>query len=218
MIGFVYLWENIITGQKYIGLHKGTETDGYVGSGMHFQRAIKKYGIDAFRRTILHRETNSEQQLYQREFDLINAHNAVDNKNYYNLTNYDPKGVTFVDGKKHRTPMNHTTKQKIRAARLGKVASITTKKKMSESRLGRPSPRRGVVGIFTVGQNNGNFGKKWHNNGETSVLAKVNSLGPEWVIGRIMPSMTGSKNPFYGKHHSEETKTKFRQTLARKLT
>jgi hypothetical protein len=36
--GFVYKWTHSPSGQYYIGIHKGTTNDGYIGSGKRFQR------------------------------------------------------------------------------------------------------------------------------------------------------------------------------------
>ena len=45
MYGYVYLTENIITLNCYIGKHKSTEFDPtYKGSGTILSRAINKYG------------------------------------------------------------------------------------------------------------------------------------------------------------------------------
>lgn len=49
---FVYKWENVDTGEYYIGVHKGSIDDGYIGSGKKF---IAKYKSSptVFKRTIV---------------------------------------------------------------------------------------------------------------------------------------------------------------------
>lgn len=49
---FVYKWENIQTGEYYVGVHKGSIDDGYIGSGKKF---IAKYKAapELFERTII---------------------------------------------------------------------------------------------------------------------------------------------------------------------
>ena len=205
MIGFIYLWINKINGKKYVGLHVGDEDDGYVGSGVVFKKAVKKYGIDCFERVVLHREYISEESLYQKEFDIINELNAVFSLEFYNLSNYDPKYVNFVVGKKERFPMSSKSKEKIREAATGRVASDETKRKMSKTRKGRPSPTKGMKGL-TSGAKNGQFGKKWYNDGESEGTFKPGSEPDGWILGRIKGKMTGKNNPFYGMSHSEETK------------
>lgn len=52
--GFVYRWTYTPTGEYYIGIHKGTPEDGYIGSGKLFrQRFNETYGND-WQREILH--------------------------------------------------------------------------------------------------------------------------------------------------------------------
>lgn len=86
MFGFIYEWTNTVNGKKYIGSHKGTPDDGYIGSGKIFQLAIKKYGMKNFSRTILEVvEREDYQFLLEREkfyLDLVGAYNSSD---YYNI-------------------------------------------------------------------------------------------------------------------------------------
>ena len=52
--GFVYRWTHTPTGEYYIGIHKGTPCDGYMGSGKLFrQRFNETYGIDWNREILL---------------------------------------------------------------------------------------------------------------------------------------------------------------------
>ena len=61
------------TGQYYIGKHSTTNiNDGYLGSGLHLKRQIKKYGKDKFNKIILE-YCNSIEQLNQREQSYVNA-------------------------------------------------------------------------------------------------------------------------------------------------
>jgi len=78
--GFVYLWENNITKEKYIGSHIGDINDGYLGSGVRFLENIKKYGIENFSRTIL---------------EVVFDRNQVRNREQYWLDYYDVKNNVF---------------------------------------------------------------------------------------------------------------------------
>jgi hypothetical protein len=135
-LGFVYIWINKVNGKKYIGLHFGQIDDGYIGSGVAFKRAIKKYGIDQFERKILYYEVKSEENLYKKEFEIINEMNAVFSTEFYNITNFDPKGSHFINGKRHRL-ISEETKKKISKANEGKKHTKKTRKKMSKSRMGK---------------------------------------------------------------------------------
>lgn len=207
-IGFVYLWICLIDGKKYIGLHEGSIEDGYIGSGLYFKRAVERHGIENFKRIILYYEYESVQNLYQKEFDIINLHNAVFSEEYYNLTNYSPKCA--VKGKRKRI-VTEETKEKIRKARKGSKASQETKDKMSKMRKGKPSPTKGMKGL-TSGSVNGQYGKHWYNNGIEDGTFLPQDVPVGWVRGRIRGILRGKKNGFYGKKHTQETKDKISKT------
>ncbi len=113
-IGFIYLWENTVNQKKYIGLHVGKVDDGYIGSGTYFQNAIKKYGIENFKRQILYFEPTSTQSLYQKEYEIINEFNAVKSSEYYNQTNISPNAFKWVTGKMVRAEFTEEHKNNIR--------------------------------------------------------------------------------------------------------
>lgn len=96
MTGFVYEWTNLINGKKYIGSHRGTPDDGYVGSGKIFLQAVRKYGILNFERRII--ESVSDPALLQeRETFHLLAANAADNPDYYNLKNSGGGSWSYVN-------------------------------------------------------------------------------------------------------------------------
>jgi len=81
-IYYVYLTTNLINNKKYIGQHKGTLTDSYLGSGIVLTKAIQKYGKENFNKTIL--EICDEDTIDEREKYWIAYYNAVQNDDYYN--------------------------------------------------------------------------------------------------------------------------------------
>lgn len=82
--GFVYEWTNTNNGKKYIGSHKGLDTDSYTGSGTAFLKAYKKYGSSLFERTILEYVVE-EADLLKREEYYLKLMNVKNNRQYYNL-------------------------------------------------------------------------------------------------------------------------------------
>ena len=165
-IGFVYLWENKINNKKYIGLHKGLEDDGYTGSGTHFLNAVKKYGIDNFVREILYHEYKSLELLYQKEYELINFYNAVEDETYYNKINISPNAFGFVDGKLIRAPFSESHKKNIAKAKTGKPDSDATKMKKRET--------------------NGVRGKRYYNNNILEGRFIVDKQPEGWCRGRLI--------------------------------
>lgn len=94
--GFIYEWTNMLNGKKYIGSHAGNTDDGYTGSGKVFEKAIKKYGIINFTRTILeYVEVRDRKYLLEREKFYLDKANAYYSDDYYNVA----KGVMGGDTK-----------------------------------------------------------------------------------------------------------------------
>ena len=83
-IYFVYRTTNQINGKIYVGVHRTSNiNDGYIGSGIRLQKAIKKYGYENFTRDILcFTETYSE--AFEIE-ELIVDHDFVKSPDTYNM-------------------------------------------------------------------------------------------------------------------------------------
>lgn len=151
MFGFVYITTNMVNGKKYIGQcrygKKGWAT--YLGSGKALKRAVKKYGRDAFTRTIIE-ECEDRDKMIERENHYLDKYDAANNPDFYNIqpTAYASKGFT---GRKHtkernekmskrfkgkkRTEINHWIKgvTAANAATRGIKRSEHTKQLMSET-------------------------------------------------------------------------------------
>ena len=112
-IYIVYETTNLINGKYYIGVHYlGAIKKDYLGSGITLKRSINKYGKENFIRETL-REFSNEQDAYDFERSIVNI-NMVNNINCYN--------ITLGGG---NPPSNK-----------GKVRSIETRKKLSDSHKG----------------------------------------------------------------------------------
>jgi hypothetical protein len=83
--GFIYRWNNKINKHKYVGSHIGILNDGYIGSGIVFNRAVKKYGIKNFEREILEFVYNKKyiRKIEQKWLDKLNCAN---DRMYYNIS------------------------------------------------------------------------------------------------------------------------------------
>ena len=225
-LGFVYLWMNNVTGKMYIGSHIGKVDDGYIGSGVYFKRAIKKHGIDSFTRQILYFEHKDHRSLYQKEFDIINEYNAVMSDDYYNLCNISPNYINFVDGKLVKR-VSDETKQKMSDIAKGRYYTDETKQKMSDASYIKGKnwyndgsiskvfdiddiPDGWVKGRISTGDTT--KGYKFYTNGDNNISLMVGDIIPDgYTSGKNNnDTFKGTRNPFHGKKHTDETKARLR--------
>lgn len=129
----IYKIINNINGKYYIGMHKTTNIDDdYMGSGKVLKRAIKKYGLENFTKTILHIFDN-EEDMKNKEKELV-----VISEDTYNLLEGGHGGFGYINstpeiiykkGKKSYAAMNETMEKtygkewKKVAGKLGNIAA-----------------------------------------------------------------------------------------------
>ena len=92
-VGFVYKWIDSSNGMYYIGSHKGTPNDRYIGSGIHFNRAYSKRP-EAFSREIMY---NGVDYRELEEF-VLEELNAMNDPMSYNLKNASMGGHMGAEG------------------------------------------------------------------------------------------------------------------------
>lgn len=81
---YVYEIQNLIDGKIYVGKHSTSDmNDGYMGSGYALNEAIKKDGIENFRKRII-KECSSAEEALQHERSIVDQA-FVDDENTYNL-------------------------------------------------------------------------------------------------------------------------------------
>ena len=98
MYYLIYKIKNLINGKVYVGAHKTKILkDGYMGSGLLIKRAIKKYGINNFKKKIL-KISHNEKAMYELEAAIVN--DAFINQNQsYNIAKGGKGGWEFVNNK-----------------------------------------------------------------------------------------------------------------------
>lgn len=92
----IYITTNLKNGKKYIGQHKLTKKyDYYLGSGKILKQAMKKYKYTDFKKEQLELcETFEEAN--EREKYWIKYYNAVEDNNFYNLSEGGQGGTGFL--------------------------------------------------------------------------------------------------------------------------
>lgn len=107
---YIYKITNLINGKTYIGQHKYKKIDDtYMGSGKILKNAIKKYGIDNFKKEIIESNILTRQEADEKEIYYI----LIERKNgkcEYNITD---------GGEGFRGKHTEETKKKISLASKG---------------------------------------------------------------------------------------------------
>ena len=153
---FIYCIERIETGKKYIGQHRGDIEDNYWGSGKAITSAIKKYGVDSFKKYVLaycsEDEVNALEQRYIAQYNtfLGEGYNMDDggscNSGYW-VTRTDeekaaihkkrlanrPDNFKEIMHQVHKTRNNKAIGDKLRGR---KIHTEESKQKIREARLG----------------------------------------------------------------------------------
>lgn len=71
MYYYVYKVTNLQNNKYYIGVHQTKNiNDGYLGSGKIIKQAVKRYGINMFKKDILHL-CNTRKEMFQREREIV---------------------------------------------------------------------------------------------------------------------------------------------------
>lgn len=153
MFGYIYRTTNKINGAIYVGQHHGEFDPRYFGSGNIILKAIKKYGKDNFsvEKLLIAENQNQLDELEIREID--NHRKCHPSEKIYNIAR-GGLGHAGPFSKEHieklaalnrsekkqlimklvkRGPHSKESIELMRKAKLGKVHSDETKRKMSES-------------------------------------------------------------------------------------
>ena len=126
----IYKITNKVNGKIYIGQHQTEDlNDGYMGSGQNIRRAIKKYGVENFKKEILY---------YCTDWDTMNSMEEVLVDNEF-INREDTYNLRV--GGSHGSFSEDTKKKMSEAVKKGMTEEV--RKKMSEAKKGRTSPRKG---------------------------------------------------------------------------
>jgi hypothetical protein len=90
----IYLVTNLINNKKYIGMDS-INCPYYFGSGINIKKAIKKYGINNFKKEILQECSNKEELLIAEKYWIAHF-DAVKRKDFYNIHEGGQGGDTRI--------------------------------------------------------------------------------------------------------------------------
>jgi len=136
---YIYKTTNLINGKIYIGQEKGNNPN-YLGSGKILKIAIKKYGIENFKKEIL-KICNNQEELNESEKYYINTSNCFPPYGY-NICKGNFGGDNFTNN-----PNKEEIRKKLKLHAhgwdfcnwSGRTHSEISKQKISESKKGKTS-------------------------------------------------------------------------------
>jgi hypothetical protein len=206
----IYKITNLINNKIYIGQHVTTNIDdSYMGSGDHIKNAIKKYGLENFKKEII-AECSSFEEMNELEKKLVN-HEFVQNPNTYNHSiggsygwknclkykseeeiytirkNAGDAVINLMKDPEYRKQHAEKISEGLKEAGfdprtfLGKTHSKETKRKMSETHKRNKHQK---------GEKNSQFGKCWICNLELQENKSIKKdelntwLEKGWIKGR----------------------------------
>lgn len=108
----VYKITNLLDNKYYIGVHKTKNIDdGYMGSGKYLKYAIKKHGIENFKKEILF-ECSSSEEMFEKEKELVEI-----SEKSYNLKNGGFGGWDHIKKDHHTHKTEHMRKMGLKGGK-----------------------------------------------------------------------------------------------------
>ncbi len=210
---YVYCIENLLNGNVYVGKHSTEQIDdNYMGSGKRIIRAIKKYGVENFKKHIL-QICDSPEEAFELERQIVNEE-FVANKNTYNIVlggqgSYDACNVYYKNNPEKRQELGRNTLNKLwldpeYRKRQAKSASEIMIKLLCEGTIKRcdwtgrkhREETKCKIGatnsIKQKGEGNSQFGTVWIMNHDEKRSLRIKNddlqqyINTGWIKGRKM--------------------------------
>jgi group I intron endonuclease len=199
----IYKTTNLIDNKFYIGKDKRNDPK-YLGSGLLLNRAIKKYGIENFKKEILE-QCETEEQLCERE------------KYWIKETKAQEIGYNIADGGHGGNTYTEETKKRISELFKGRYISPETKEKRNQTRIKNKTEnpekyklsekRKKDIGDSHRGKTISEEQKRKL----SERMENFNNYSAEFLYNQ-KKNKCGINNSMYGKKHTEETKKKMSES------
>lgn len=194
---YIYQITNLVNNKIYVGVHKTSDlSDGYMGSGKVIKDAIRKYGIDNFRKDILETFENAE-AMYAREKEIVTDEFLL-REDVYNLRRGGSGGFDLINkiGKNR-----NNTLTRIDCINGGKNSAVNSSKRMKQLHALKKIPynnfkhkkhtekTKQTIGIknskHQQGKNNSQYGTIWITDGvKNKKIKKEEPIPKGWNKGR----------------------------------
>ena len=209
MYYYVYQITNLSNGKIYVGKHKSAKhpsENKYYGSGKQITAAIKKYGIENFKKEVLH-YCSSLEEMADKEAEVV-TEDFVKRPDTYNMHKGGPGGWDHYNGSKEHS--DNSRKGGIKAAKLlnekllqerasntewwqnwhNKVTAANRNKNNNGWSNFTPEEyeqQRLQKSVDSSGEKNSQYGKIWISNVLTKEIKRItiNDIIPQgWVRGK----------------------------------
>lgn len=207
---YVYKITNLVNGKMYIGKRsckKDIEKDKYIGSGKLLKRAVKKNGIENFKKEILV-VCNTEEEAFNEERRIIKELKATESEEYYNIAE---GGNGFTSDEVKKRWENEEYRNKIRETTKKLWENPEFREKIKEVNSNRNPANKGLKLSEDVKYKIGIMSKQ-HWKKEEYRKKVTEGIRKSWENEErrkiTRERMLGEKNHFYGRKHTEETKKK----------
>jgi len=150
----IYKTINLVNGKFYIGKHQTiNENDSYLGSGKLLLSAIKKYGVENFKKEVLF-VYDREEDMNKKELEIITEQFVLDNNNYNigvggeggphfkGKSHSDKTRKKLSEKRKNQSPISDETREKIREGNRRRFISAETRNKISIKAKEREDKKR----------------------------------------------------------------------------
>ena len=202
----VYKITNLVDGKVYIGKHQTEQLkDGYMGSGKYLQHAIKKHGLENFKKEILYQFDN-EEEMNHIEAELV-TEEFCKRDDTYNICIGGKGGWSYINS--NRNFSEHNMKlAKNRDYSKTDLSFVTDEWRKNKSDTVKKLHKKGIYHNFSFldrnhtekakkkigqansklqkGSKNSQYGTIWITNEKDSTKIKKDDMIPEgWRRGRI---------------------------------